>query len=421
MTSKVETQKQDVLIIGGGPVGLSCAYYLLKSGRQVTVLDAKEIGKGSGSGNAGHIVPSHIIPLAAPGVVTSALKWMLDPEHSPFGMKVSLNPNYLSWLLKFVLACSEGNVQRNIKPLNDLGQLSAKNFARIVSEEKFDCSYQEKGLLFLYKTEKAFHDGQHEGEFMQKHGIPVSVYDKIKVHEVEPAALDDVIGGVHFTGDAHLNPAVFLRLLRERVRAMGAELLENTSVTGFETANGKITKVKTSAGDFEAEQVILAAGALTPSVAKDLKLNIPIQPARGYSLTMSATKTMPSHALILGERRIAVSPVDGLLRFTGRLEVGNYSMEPNPIWIQRIENSAREYLRLDEILDVKETWAGLRPTTPDGVPIIGKSPNHDNLFLATGHAMLGLSLGLGTGQVVAELLNGQEPAVSLSAMRLERF
>ncbi len=415
------TIKSDILIIGGGPVGLSCAYYLLKSGRKVTIIDAKEIGKGSGSGNAGHIVPSHIIPLAAPGVVTSALKWMLDPAHSPFGMKVSLNPNYISWLLKFVFACSDANVQKSIKPLNDLGQLSAKNFAQIVAEEKFDCSYQEKGLLFLYKTEKAFHDGQHEGEFMQKHGIPVSVYDKTKTHEVEPATLDDVIGGVHFTGDAHLNPAVFLNLLKERVKSMGAELMDGTQVTGFETANGRITKVKTTAGDFEAEQIILAAGALTPSVARDLKLNIPIQPARGYSMTTSATKTMPSHALILGERRIAVSPIGGLLRFTGRLEVGNYSMEPNPVWLQRIENSAREYLRLDEKLDVKETWAGLRPTTPDGMPIIGKSPNHSNLFLATGHAMLGLSLGPGTGQVVAEMLNGQEPAVSLSPMRLERF
>jgi D-amino-acid dehydrogenase len=415
------TTKSDVLIIGGGPVGLSCAYYLLKSGRKVTLLDAKDIGKGSGSGNAGHIVPSHIIPLAAPGVVTSALKWMLDPAHSPFGMKISLDPNYLAWLLKFVLACSEANVQRSITPLNDIGQLSAKNFAQIIAEEKFDCSYQEKGLLFLYKTEKAFHDGQHEGEFMQKHGIPVSVYDKMKIHEVEPAALDDVIGGIHFTGDSHLNPAVFLKLLSDRVRAMGCEMLENTPVTGFESAEGKVRAVKTASAEFEAEHVILAAGSLTPSVARDLKLNIPIQPARGYSMTMSATKQMPSHALILGERRVAVSPMDGVLRFTGRLEVGNNSMTPNPLWIQRIENSAREYLRLDEKLDVKETWAGLRPTTPDGVPIIGHSPRHNNLILATGHAMLGLSLAPGTGQVVAELVNGQTTAFDLSSLSLNRF
>lgn len=415
------TTKIDILIVGGGPVGLSCAYYLLKSGRKVTLLDAKEIGKGSGSGNAGHIVPSHIIPLAAPGVVTSALKWMLDPAHSPFGMKVSLDPNYISWLLKFVFACNDANVQRAIQPLNSLGQLSARNFAQMIAEEKIECHYQEKGFLNLYKNEKGFHAGQHEAEFMQKHGIPVSVYDKSKVHEVEPAALDDVIGGIHFTGDAHLNPALFLKSLSERVREMGAEMFENTPVTGFESAGGKVRVVRTSNGEFEAEHVILAAGALTPSVARDLKLNIPVQPARGYSMTMSATKQMPSHALILGERRIAVSPMGDVLRFTGRLEVGNYSMEPNPVWIQRIENSAREYLRLDEKLDIKETWAGLRPTTPDGVPIIGRSPKHSNLILATGHAMLGLSLGLGTGQVVAELLNGQEPAFSLSPMRLERF
>ncbi|MBI3167359.1 MAG: FAD-dependent oxidoreductase [Chloroflexi bacterium] len=418
---KTDMLKRDVLIIGGGPVGLSCAYYLLKSGRQVTLLDAKEIGKGSGAGNAGHIVPSHVIPLAAPGVVTSALKWMLDPVHSPFGMKISLDPNYIAWLLKFVIACSEANVQRSIKPLNELGQLSAKNFAQIIAEEKFDCAYQEMGLLHLFKTEKAFHEGQHEAEFMQKQGIPVSVYDKTRIHEIEPAAVNDVLGGVHFTGDAHLNPAVFLKLLSDRVRVMGAEMLEGTAVTGFESAEGKVRVVRTSQGEFEVEHVILAAGALTPSVARDLKLNIPIQPARGYSMTMSATKTMPSHALILGERRVAVSPMGGLLRFTGRLEVGNYSMEPNPVWIQRIENSSREYLRLDEKLDVKETWAGLRPTTPDGVPIIGRSPKHSNVILATGHAMLGLSLGPGTGQVVAELLCGKESRVNVNPFAVERF
>ena len=256
-------------------------------------------------------------------------------------MKVSLDPKYLMWLLRFVLACNEANVQRGIPPLNSLGQLSAKNFAQMIAEEKFDCHYQEKGLLFLYKTEEAFSGGKHEGELMQKYGIPVSVYDKTKVHEVEPAALDDVIGGVHFTGDSHMNPALFLKMLSDRVRAMGAEMYENTPVTGFESAQGKVRVVRTAVGEFEADHVILAAGALTPSMARDLKLNIPIQPARGYSLTMSATKQMPRHALILGERRVAVSPMDDLLRFTGRLEVGNGSMTPDPCWIQRIENSAR--------------------------------------------------------------------------------
>ncbi|MDO8753538.1 MAG: FAD-dependent oxidoreductase [Anaerolineales bacterium] len=413
--------KHDVLIIGGGPVGLNCAYYLLKSGRQVTILDAKEIGKGSGSGNAGHIVPSHIIPLAAPGVVTSALKWMLDPAHSPFGMKVSLDPKYISWLLQFVAACSDANVQRAIPPLNSLGQLSAKNFAQLIAEEKFDCHHQTQGVIFLYKNQKAFEDGKHEAELTQKHGIPIDVLDESALYAREPVALDDVIGGLHFTGDSHLNPALFLKFLSERVHTMGAEMFENTPVTGFETANGKITKVQTNSGDFEAEQIIIAAGAWTPSVARDLRLYIPVQPARGYSMTMSATKQMPRHALILGERRIAVSPLDNLLRFTGRLEVGEYSTTPNPRWIQRIENSVREYIALDEKLDIKETWAGLRPTTPDGMPIIGRSSHYKNLILATGHAMLGLSLGPGTGQVVTEIVQGQTSSFDVHPFHPERF
>ncbi|HSQ39115.1 MAG TPA: FAD-dependent oxidoreductase, partial [Anaerolineales bacterium] len=165
-----------------------------------------------------------------------------------------------------------------------------------------------------------------------------------------------------------------------------------------------------------AEQVVLAAGAWSPIVARGLHLNIPIQPARGYSLTASAIQHMPCHALILGDRRVAVSPLGDLVRVTGRLEVGNYSMEPDPRWIARLENFAREYLRLDEKLDIKETWAGLRPVTPDGVPIIGRSPLHSNLTVATGHAMLGLSLGPGTGQVVAELVNGKETAFDIRSM-----
>jgi len=408
--------KSDVLIIGGGPVGLSCAYYLLKSGRKITILEAKEIGKGSGSGNAGHIVPSHIIPLAAPGVVTSALKWMLDPSHSPFGMKISLDPTYLSWLWQFASACSQKNVLRNVKPLKELGRLSAENFSRIIAEEKFNCHYSQTGFLNIYKNEASFQAARHEAEFMQKYGIPVSIYDKSKIHEVEPAARKDVIGGVYFTGDAHLNPALFLKELGERVRAMGAEVHEDTSVTGFASAEGKVRAVKTRAGEFEAEQVILAAGAWTPIVARSLNLKIPIQPARGYSLTASAIQNMPRQALILGDRRVAVSPLGDLIRVTGRLEVGNYNMEPDVRWIARLENFAREYLRLDEKLDIKETWAGLRPVTPDGVPIIGFSPKHKNLILATGHAMLGLSLGPGTGQVVAELVGGQAPSVDLRAM-----
>jgi D-amino-acid dehydrogenase len=366
-------------------------------------------------------VPSHIIPLAAPGTIDNIFKWMLNPKTSPFGMKVSLDPKYLSWLIRFALACSEANVQRAIPPLNSLGQLSARNFARIIAGENFYCHYQQKGLLFLYKTADAFAGGQREAELMRKHGIPVEVLDKAALHEREPAAREDVLGGLHFTGDSHLDPALFLKLLGERVRSMGAEIFEHTPVSGFDVVDGRIRTVKTSAGDFDADDVMLAAGVWAPLLARDLKLNLPVQPARGYSLTLSATKVMPRHALLLGERSVAISPMGDLLRLTGRLELSNIDTKVSAKQLAGIERAAREYIHLDEKLDIHETWAGLRPTTPDGMPIIGRSPRHSNLVIATGHAMLGLSLGPGTGQVVAELVNGKETAFDLNPLRVGRF
>lgn len=414
--------KTDVLIIGGGSIGLNAAYYLLKAGRSVTLLDQGAVGAGSSAGNAGHIVPSHIVPLAAPGIIPTAVKWLiLDAKNSPFGMKISIDPAYISWLLRFAWACSDANVQRGIPPLTSLGLLSAKNFAEMIAAEGFDCHYRETGLLFLYKTEAAFAGGQHEAELLHQHGLPAEVLDKAAVRAREPAALEDVIAGVHFTGDASLNPARFLHQLAERVRALGADLRPHTSVTRLESVGGKITRVITADAEFEAQQIVLASGAWSPLVARGLGLNLPVQPARGFSLTMATTQSMPRQALILGERRVAVTPLGDKLRFTGRLEVGNLSTTPNPKYIAQIERAVREYIQVDEKLDIQETWAGLRPTTPDGLPVIGFSPRHSNLILATGHAMLGLSLGPGTGQVVAELANGAQTAFNLSPLSLARF
>lgn len=415
------TIKTDVLIIGGGSIGLNSAYHLLKSGRQVTILDQKQMAAGSSSGNAGHIVPSHIIPLAAPGMIGTSLKWLLNPSTSPFSMKVSLDPAYLSWLLQFALACSAANVEHAIQPLKSLGLLSAGNFASLVAAEHFDCHYSPTGLLFLYKTEATLESGRHEAEVLHQNNMPAEVLDRTAVHLREPAALPDVIGGVHFTGDASLNPARFLQQLAGRVRELGAELHENTAVTGLESANGRVTQVRTSAETFEPQQVVLAAGAWSPVVARGLAVNVPIQPARGYSLTMKATRIMPAQALLLGERRVAVTPMGDLLRFTGRLELSPLNTTVIQKHIDGIQRAVREYIQVDERLEITETWAGLRPTTPDGLPIIGFSPRHSNLLVASGHAMLGLSLGPGTGQLVAELANGKKPGFDVSAFKAERF
>lgn len=406
------TTKADVLIIGGGSIGLHSAYFLQKSGRQVTLLERDEIGVGSSSGNAGHIVPSHIVPLAAPGIVSTALKWLLfDPANSPFGLKISLRPAYLLWLARFAAACSEANVQRGIPPLKALGLLSAQLFADIITEERLDCNYQQTGLLFLYKTSAAFQAGLHEAELLHAHGLPAEALDAAAVHHREPLARPDVIGGVHFTGDASLDPGAYLVQLRERVRALGSDLRPNTPVTGFETANGKITRVHTPAGDFAPEQVVLAAGAWSPQVARGLKMHLPIQPGRGYSLTVPIMGPLPRQALLLGERRVAVTPLGGQLRVTGRMEIGEMATVPNGRWLSAIMGAAGEYLALAPPSQTRyiPVWVGLRPISPSGLPYIGYTKYYSNLILAVGHAMLGLSLGPGTGQLVTDLVAGRSP------------
>ncbi|KXK11051.1 MAG: FAD dependent oxidoreductase [Chloroflexi bacterium OLB14] len=413
--------KTDILIIGGSSIGLNCAYYLLKSGRKVTILEAHEVAQGNVSGNAGQIVPSHIIPLAAPGVASSALKWMLNEKTSPFGMAMRFDIDYVKWLVQFARSCNEANLKRGIPAMKNLGQLSAGNFQKIITEENIACHYGQTGMITLFKDAKTFSAGVHDAEVLQTHGIAVQVLDKTALHALEPNLQNDVIGGTHCKQDCFVNPALFLKSLSERVREMGAEIFEHTPVTGFEIENKKITKVKTAEKIFEAEQIILATGVWSPQLARDLKLQIPVQPARGYSLTIDSIKQMPQHAFTLGDRHVAVTPFGNLLRVTGRLEVGQFDRTPNPKWIHRLENFLREYFVLDEKINIVETWAGLRPVTPDGIPIIGKSPLHTNLIVATGHAMLGLTLGPATGQIVSELVNGKDTAFDISPFALERF
>ncbi len=405
----------DVLVIGGGSIGLHCAYFLQKSGRQVTLLDQGEIGMGSSSGNAGHIVPSHIVPLAAPGIIPTALKWLLDPANSPFGMKISLNPSYLLWLARFAAACTQSNVQRGIPPLKSLGLLSAHLFSEIIAEEGFDCHYQQTGLLFLYKTPTAFVDGQHEAELLHQHGLPAEVLDAPAVHAREPLARPDVIGGVHFTGDAALDPGAYLAQLRARVRALGADLYPNTPVTNFGVQNGRIIHVYTPNANFAPQLVVLAAGAWSPRLARRLRLNLPIQPGRGYSLTLPDVSPVPRQALLLGERRVAVTPLGNQLRITGRLEIGVMSTTPSARWLDAIARAAHEYLVLQAASAHFSTsvWAGLRPITPHGLPYIGYAKFISNLIVATGHAMLGLSLGPGTGQIVTDLAHKRNPAFDI--------
>ena len=412
---------RDVLIIGGGSIGLNCAYYLLKAGRKVTLVDSGNIADGSSTGNAGHIVPSHIVPLAAPGVLSQTIKWLLCPSTSPFGMHLSFAPEYLQWLLSFARNCTKANVDRALLPLKELGELSAHNYAQLIKDEGIVCNYQQKGLLFLYCRSAALRAGREEAKLLQSNGIAATVLEQEELRSLEPAVTDAVSGGILYPGDANLNPALFLRQLAERVRALGAEIYEHCPVHHLQVGDGCVRGVVTERGEFNPEEIVLAAGSWSPEVVSGLQMKLPVQAAKGYSVTMAAPPDTLRHALLLGEHRIAASPMGDLLRFTGRLELSALDMSVGFRQIQTIMSAARHYLTFPRQPESVTTWAGLRPTTPDGLPIIGRSGLYPNLILATGHAMLGLSLGPGTGQLVAEIVCGSKPAIDQACFAPSRF
>lgn len=411
--------KVDVLIIGGGIVGVCAAYYLQQNGRQVTLLERVEIGAGSSSGNAGQLVPSHIIPLAAPGVVSQALRWLLRTD-TPFAIRTFPDFDLLIWLLRFALASREGPLHRAIPTLHALGEASARLTAELIAAEQLECHYQQDGMLMLYRTPEAFAAGTAEAHLFQEHGIPLTILEGSSVTALEPLARPDLCGGIHFSGDASLNPALYLQQLSERVQTKGAMLHTNTAVLGFQTTDKRITQVKTNHGIFQPDQVVLAAGVWSRPLAKQLRLNLPVQPARGYSLTLQHPAAGPRRALQFAERRMAVTPMGSLLRCTGRLELSGINSTVDPRQIVSLQEALRDYLQGPFAPTPLEMWAGLRPATPDGLPIIGRAPGLENLIVATGHGMLGVSLAAVTGQLVAEMVCGRPTAIDVTPLRVGR-
>ena len=409
----------DIIIIGGGVIGVCSAYYLAEGGAQVTLIEQGEIAAGSSYGNAGIVVPSHSVPLAAPGALADGLKWMLDPQ-SPFYVRPRFDADLWAWILRFGLASRVGPMRRGIPILRDLSLASTILYKELAALDSLSFDYEQRGMMMVYKTEQGLHHGADEARLLGEFDLRADVLGAAQAHQMEPALRENVIGGIFFPQDAHLNPAKFVRGLAERIEKRGVKIHTDTEVLGFATDGKRITAVQTTRGEFRAKQVIIAAGSWSPVVGRDLRLKIPVQAAKGYSLTVPRPKTSPSIPLILGEARVAVTPMGDLLRFAGTLELAGLDLSINRRRVDAIARAAKEYLRVGDITPT-EIWRGLRPCTPDGLPIIGRTRAFENLILATGHAMLGMSLGPITGKLVAQVANNTKPDIDLHPLRLERF
>ncbi|GAB3272013.1 FAD-dependent oxidoreductase [Larkinella harenae] len=408
-------------IIGGGVIGLCSAYYLNKAGYRVTVFDKNSITDGCSFGNAGMIVPSHIIPLAQPGMIAKGMR-MLMRSTSPFYIKPRLNADLLRWGWLFYKHSTPAHVERSIPALRDISLLSKQLYQELAQTEGLSFGWEEVGLLMLYKTASAEHEMAEEAEVANRAGIEARQLSGAQVQELEPNVRVNVRGAVYFPGDAHLNPSQLIRSLVTYLKKQGVTVLEGQAVTGFGRSGSRITSVRTTT-EHSVDELVIAAGAWSPELTRLLGVSLPLQGGKGYSFMLQNQQPNIRVPAIMLEARATATPMGPDLRFAGTLEVAGTDLSVNMNRVRGIVNAIQNYypdLPAD-LPEISKVWSGLRPCSPDGLPYIGRMPGFENLTLATGHGMMGVSLGPGTGKLVADVLTNQTTAMDISVFSPVRF
>ncbi|MEO3403417.1 FAD-dependent oxidoreductase [Mucilaginibacter sp. CAU 1740] len=410
-----------VLIIGGGIIGLSSAYYLQKVGHEVTVIDKGDMTDNCSYGNAGMIVPSHFIPLATPGMVAQGIRWMFNSK-SPFYVRPSLNPQLISWGLQFLKKANNAHVEHSAVPLTELSLLSKKLYEDLSKEPGFDFDLVEKGILMFYKTEKAGEEEAHMAEKGRELGLDMAVLSPAECKALQPNLELDVLGAVHYRCDAHLSPNKLMAALLAYLKKVGVKLITNKEVTKIETTNGKVSRVLSHNEEFTADEYIIATGSWSPAVGKLLGLNIVLMPGKGYSFNVKDEKQTMQIPALLAEARVAITPMNGGLRYGGTMELDKINSRINMNRVKGIVESVPKYFPdlKPTVPAEKDIWFGFRPSSADGLPYIGRSSKYNNVTVATGHGMMGLSLGAATGLLTSEIISGKPTSISVEAFAPER-
>ena len=410
-----------IVIIGGGIVGLCSAYYLLKEGHEVTIIDKSNMQNGASHVNAGYITPSHIIPMASPGMISQGLRYMFNSS-SPFYMKPRLDINFLKWAWYFKKSCTKEKVEKAIPLIRDLNVLSRELFVAIKSSGDLGKFHLErKGLLMYYQTQA---EGDHELEIAEKAkflGLEVNQLDRNGIKKIEPNISVNAIGAVHYECDGHTTPNEFMEKMITYLLKNNVRICKNEEVLDLVVSSGKITSIKTDKNNYQAEEVIFAAGSWSSSLAKKLRISLPIEAGKGYRIDVEKPTGISMPAILM-EAKMAVTPMAGFTRFAGTMEFSGINSKIRKARVNAIADNASKFYEGLSISaeDRAEAKYGLRPVTPDGLPYIGKSSKHKNLVVATGHAMMGWSLGPITGKLVSQLVSNKKTELAIAALSPER-
>ena len=407
-----------IVIVGGGVIGLCTAWYAAERGHEVVVIDRRSREfQGCSYGNAGMITPSHFIPLAAPGMVRTALRWMMNPE-SPFYLRPRFDLDLFRWGWQFHRAANAKQVERAAPLLLHLNVVSRDIYTELAKE--WDFGLRERGMLMLCATEHGVEEERRTAEYARRLGLEAEVLDARVIATMEPDVTMAIAGGAFYPGDAIFAPGRFMQMLIERVNA---DFRWETAVTGFETSGNRITAVRTSKGNIGGDEFVVCGGSWSPSIVRDLKLRLPMQAGKGYSLTLAHPRQRPSRGMILAEARVAVTPIGESVRFGGTMEISGMDESIREARVRGIVKSVCRYFPEFTPEDFRriEAWSGLRPCSPDGLPYIGRFATYANLSAATGHAMMGMSLGPITGKVMSEILSGEPTTIDIGMLSPDRY
>jgi D-amino-acid dehydrogenase len=410
----------DVVVLGGGVIGLTCALYLLRAGRSVSVIEQNNAGGAASHGNCGTITPSHAMPLAMPGMIAQALRWLLKPD-APFRIAPRLDFALLEWLLQFAHRCNWADFKRITAIKAPLLRLSRQAIEELIRTEKLDCEFETTGTLNVYRDARAFEHSRWLPQALTECGLPVETLDGRQCRELEPALNDSIVGGYRNPLDAHLRPDRYAAELVRAIKAKGGEIHESTKINGFRTDSDRIAAVQTDHGEFAGRDVVFALGAWSPLLARQLDLRIPIQPGKGYSITYARPQLCPRIPLALKERAVCVTAWNSGYRLGSTMEFAGYDDSLNRTRLDALKRGAAEYLHEPEGPQVIEEWYGWRPMTYDDLPILGRAQRVQNLVLATGHGMLGVTMSAATGLLVAELICNQPLSLDLAPFGPGRF
>jgi len=412
---------KSVIIIGGGIIGLCTAYYLQKEGHQVTIIDKSDLSSGASFANAGYITPSHIIPLAAPGMIAKGIKWMFNSS-SPFYIKPRFDLDFFKWSWYFHRASTKEKVEKAIPVIKEINLLSRDLFESIkASGDLGDFQLDRKGLLMLYKTDKAAEEEMQVAEKAKQLGLEIDFLNKKELKAIEPNINIEAKGAIHYECDGHMTPSEFMTKMLAYLKNAGVIIKSNEEVLDMVVSSNKIHQLVTTKETYEADEIVLAAGSWSAQLSKKLGIKLPLQAGKGYRINVDRPTGITIPAILI-EAKVAVTPMRGFTRFAGTMEFSGINTIIKKERVKAIAKAANDFYPDVEItaMEIENAKSGMRPVSPDGLPYIGRCPEIKNLTFATGHAMMGWSLGPVTGKLIVEIIDGKKPSIDIGPFAPER-